>query len=48
MYEVQMLFSRGVKATFQTENVHRKRQDNAGKDRIIHLCLETRKSSVEF
>ena len=40
MYEVQMLFFRGVKATLQTKNVCGKRPDNAGKDKIIHLFLE--------
>ena len=41
-------FFRRVKATFRTKNVRRKRQDNAGKDKISHLFLETGKSAVEF
>ena len=48
MCEVQKLFLPEVKATFWTKNVRRKRRDNAGKDKIIHLFLETQKSAVEF
>ena len=41
-------FSRFVKSTFRNKNVGRKRQDKAGKDKIINLFLETGKSAVEF
>ena len=41
-------FPQRVKATFRTKNVHRKRPDNAGKDKIIDLFLETGKSAGEF
>ena len=41
-------FFQGIKATFPTKNCCQKRQDNAGKDKIIHLFLETRKSAVKF
>ena len=44
---MQTLFQ-GVKATIQTKNCHGKRQDNGGKDKILHRFLETRKSEVEF
>ena len=41
-------FFKGIKATFWTTNVHGKRLDNVGKDKIIHLFLKTGKSAGEF
>ena len=41
-------FLQGVIATFQTkkQNIHWERQDNAGRDKNVHLFSERRKSAV--
>ena len=38
----------GGRQHFRNKDVCEKRQDNAGKDKIIHLFLETGKSTVQF
>ena len=40
-------FFQAVKTKFRTKNVRGQRRDNAGKDKIIHLFLETRKSAIK-